>query len=88
MVKKITAILAMILVLGAITAFAGEKMTVEGVIQDSDNGLVLAASEETYGILSGADSDMVGKTVVVIGEVSENESGAPVIAIEEVQVKE
>ena len=77
-----------VVVLWATAVFAGEMMTTDGVVQDSGAGLILMTPDETYGILSGVDEGVVGKTVIVTGEVSVDDSGKPVIAIEEVQVQE
>jgi hypothetical protein len=69
-------------------ALAGaDKITLQGTVEQSDNGLIINAEDGTY-MLSGEDlSNMVGKTVEVTGTVSESDAGKTinVMSVKEVE---
>ncbi|MFH1139226.1 MAG: hypothetical protein V1816_24355 [Pseudomonadota bacterium] len=81
-------VLGLIMVLCFSLAAAGEKMTLSGLIQNTGEGLALVADGETYMISAGADADLIGKNVIVTGDVSADGTGKVSIALEEVQVQE
>jgi hypothetical protein len=69
-------------------ALAGaDKITLQGTVEQGDDGLIINAEDGTY-TLSGADlSNMVGKTVEVTGTVSESDAGKTinVMSVKEVE---
>lgn len=73
--KKIVAMLLMFGFLAAPLAFA-EDASITGTVQQSDQGVVIAADDGNTYLIMGEDiSSMVGKTVKATGTLVESEAG-------------
>ena len=87
MVWKLLVVVTIIGLLSVAGAMASENETLTGVIEQSDQGIVLSADDgETY-VVQGQDlSGMVGKSVKATGTLSEGTSGMTitVTSVEEI----
>ena len=87
LIWKLLAVAAVVGMLFASSAVAGDEKTISGTIIENDQGIVLTTGEGTTYMVEGEDvADMVGKNVRVTGTLSEDESGKTITitAIEEI----
>ena len=91
MIWKLLAVIAIVGLLSVTNALAAEE-TISGTVENSDNGIIIAADDGQAYAVQGQDlSAMVGKTVKATGTLEESASGKiiSVTMVEEIkEIKE